>query len=99
MYVKNIAETATVASLLCRHFMLVNFMSQIYLFWLNWCEIQFSLKFLLRLQQGLASSNFTIAQGFIMPRCVEIDGIYPMYLPSLYVVAVLDLQGHQERRV
>ena len=57
-------------------------------------ESVFPLMFLVRLQPGLAWSNATITQQFIMHICTETYGSYVVN-PQPYVVDVLETQGPQ----
>ena len=52
----------------------------------------------MRLLQGIASSDVTITQNIILPRCKEKYSSYIEYLPLPRVVTVLDYQGNQKRR-
>ena len=45
------------------------------------------------LLQGLASSDVTISQMIVVPRCTETDGSYIEYLTLPQVVNVLDAHG------
>ena len=81
-YVRNISELTKVANLLHQKFMSAMFLIQIYQFWLNWWDIQFSLRFLEILRKSLSSSNITIMQIFIVPRYTETGSIYIVYPPT-----------------
>ena len=98
-YVSVLSDPYRVASFIRQYFMLEFFLIQIYLFWVNWYDIQFSLQFLVRLRKGLASSKITITLRFIMNRFKEIYGRYLVYLPILYMVSGLYLKGDLNRRV
>ena len=54
---------------------------------------------MVRLLQGVSSSDTTITQRLIVPRCTEIDGSYIEYIPLPQVVTVLYSKRHQKKRV
>ena len=53
---------------------------------------------MVRLLQGLYSSNSTIIRSIIVSRFIETDGIKIDYLSLPQVVTVLDSTEHQKRR-